>query len=499
MSKRMLALLCICMVASIGLLALYVFEHQREGYSRQALRELAREIAEKRRQGYDVTEAEYYLLSAVYYHKAGETDRAFELFKKAREALKNADLLATLPEREWPITESAVEIEKIPTLWDVVPLGAVFVETDGGYLAYPRNDKHWKLSCFIVIAVGQTEDGSEFFYQGRLPLKPEEGPFRPRIYLDGEWVYPNLTFAGPLYFDEGEKFGLPTVYQYDVSGRYVQTLSYDEERHVWIHTIESVESGEALLEMTVQAVGVPMWLGEWNGSMLIHGVYPKQRDLDLWGGFWDVGFMQGSVKQGGESHEVSGFFVFDRASHRTYSMPPAGNAGAPLAFSCMVICQEDLCILISRSENPSPLNVGFSFEHQMRINFFDLNLSVATTDFEFSDDGSIQPSSFRVVGRFDGGWFNLTGYVVEFWPERWAVGKGTWWDEDGLFSWGRSFSRWVGEIVLGNETIHVDAWGAGEFTRYGVSGEPRPCKVGESCWDRWGSFGPENVSEEGPP
>ncbi len=498
MSKRLLAVVIVCVVALAGLAILYSLRRGGESL-REELSELAIEMAERKRQGYDVTQAKYYLLSAIYYYREGNLEKALEFFDRAREALESAELLASLPEREWSIAESTVEIDRIPTTWDVVPIGSVFVETGGGYLDYPRNDDHWKLSCFIFFAVGQTEDGSEFFYQGRLPLKPEEGPFRPKIYVDGRWIQLDSVFAGPLYFDGGEEFGLPTLYQYDLSGRYVQTLSYDEERRLWMHRIESVGGGEAILDVRVQAVGVPMWIGEWNGSLIIHGVYPRQRDLDLWGAFWDVGFMEGSINVGGERHEVSGFFVFDRASHRTYSMPPTGNAGAPLAFSCMVICQEDLCVLVSHSENPSPLDIGVSFEHQMRINLLDLNLSVATTDFELWDDGSIQPSQLRIVGRFDGGWFNLTGYVVEFWPERWAVGKGTWWDEDGLFSWGRSFSRWVGEIVVGNQTIHVDAWGAGEFTRYGQGGEPRPCGVGEGCWGRWGSSDVGNLTEEGPP
>ncbi|RLG39518.1 MAG: hypothetical protein DRO01_05480 [Thermoproteota archaeon] len=499
MSKKLLAAIIVCVVALAGLVALY-WTSRGEENPKETLQELTGAIAQRRGQGYDVTQAKYYLLSAIYYYRAGDREKALELVDKAREALENAELLASLPEREWSIAESTVEIDRIPTVWDVVPIGSVFVETGGGYLDYPRNDDHWKLSCFIFIAVGQTEDGGEFFYQGRLPLKPEEGLFRPKIYVDGRWIQLDSVFTGPLYFDGGEKFGLPTLYQYDISGRYLQTLSYDEERRLWIHRIKSVEGGEVILDVRVQAVGVPMWIGEWNGSLIIHGVYPRQRDLDLWGGFWDVGFMEGSVNVGGESHEVSGFFVFDRASHRTYSMPPTGNAGAPLAFSCMVICQEDLCVLVSHSENPSPLDIGVSFEHQMRINLFDLNLSVATTDFEFWDDGSIQPSQLRIVGRFDGGWLNLTGYVVEFWPERWAVGRGTWWDGDGLFSWGRSFSRWVGEIVVGNQTIHVDAWGAGEFTRYGQGGEPRPCGVGEGCWGRWGSSSDVgNLTEEGSP
>jgi len=34
---------------------------------------------------------------------------------------------------------------------------------------------------------------------------PEEGPFKPRIYFKGKWTVPNIAFAGPLYYDEGEE------------------------------------------------------------------------------------------------------------------------------------------------------------------------------------------------------------------------------------------------------------------------------------------------------
>ena len=45
------------------------------------------------------------------------------------------------------------------------------------------------------------------------------------------------------------------------------------------------------------------------------------------------------------------------------------------------------------------------------------------------------------------------------------MGEGTWWS-DGYFTWGRAFTKWTGEVVVGNVTIPVSAWGAGEYTRY---------------------------------
>lgn len=276
-------------------------------FSQEDLREPVAELEKKRKLGYDVLEAEYYLLSARYHYRAGNREKAVRLALEARELLERAEPLPTLPEREWKAAESNVWVARVPTVWDFVPVGTVFVKTKNGYLAYPKGDSRWKLSCFIMIAAGRTEEGRVFVYQGRLPLMPEEAPFRPKLYLGGRWVTPRIVFVGPLYFDEGEKFGLPTVYQYDLSGEYMQYLSYDEKHRLWIHVIKSLRSGETLLEVRAKAVGVPMWLGEWNGSFLVHGVYPRVKDFDLWGGFWDVGVMNATVRIGGRMYRVKGF------------------------------------------------------------------------------------------------------------------------------------------------------------------------------------------------
>jgi len=47
-------------------------------------------------------------------------------------------------------------------------------------------------------------------------------------------------------------FGLPTVYQYDLSGKYMQYLSYDEKHRLWIHVITRVNGDMATATLTVK-------------------------------------------------------------------------------------------------------------------------------------------------------------------------------------------------------------------------------------------------------
>ncbi len=456
------------------------------GDLKELLRELAGEARSKEVMGYDVLYAKYLLLSAKYYYGEGDTSKAYELLKEAEKELENAELLPELPLLNFTIADNTLHLRRVPGVWDFVPIGTVFVLTDRGYLNYPRNDPMWKLSCFIIIAVGNSSDGEWFGYQGRLPLKPREGLFKPRIYLGGEWRILDTVFAGPLYYDDGERFGYPTVYQYDLSGNIMQYLMYIPENRTWKHEIIDLRSDVALLSITAKAVGTPMWLGEWNKTYLPHGVYSELKGIDLWSAFWDMAVMNATIRLDSVEKEFTGFLVFDRASHRVYEpsgiSPSIDNAtpllpedtcqcrfpsafGLPLAFSCMVIYQDGLTIMVASSVNPSPWN-PFPLQHQLRINLLDENITIDTADFHLEDDGTLQPKVFRLWGEFEGGYFNLTGRVVNFWPSRWVIGRGTWWSSNGTHSWGRAFIEWTGEILINGRVIEVNAFGVGEFTRY---------------------------------
>ncbi len=448
------------------------------------LRELWNKSISMNIEGYDVIYAQYLLLSSKYYYLKGNINKAWELLKDASNELDNAVLRPELSQLEFDVMNNTLYINREPTPWDFIPIGTVFALSDKGYLVYPRNDPKWKLSCFIIIAVGKDSYGRYFAYQGRLPLAPWEGRFRPRIFINGEWHVLDIVFAGPLYYDDGKLFNYPTVYQYDTSGNILQYITYVPDNRTWIHKIIDLEDNRALLSINAHVISAPMWIGEWNSSYIIHGIYAETRDADLWSGFWDICEMEAKLYYMGSIHMYQGFFIFDRASHRVYLSGSAYNVfGPPLSFSCMVIYQDGLNIMISSSVNPSPWNPGYPTEHQIRIYIQDKELTIDITNFQLYDDGSIQPSKFILYGEFEDGYINLTGEVISYWPTRWIRGHGTWWDKDGVYAWGRAFIHWTGVIVYNDLRIDVNAIGAGEFTRYSCISNGDFGDNGEDgCW-----------------
>ncbi len=457
---------------------------------RSYYQELLDRAKELRWNGFDTVYAEYLLLSTHYYYVKGNVDKALSLLDEAKRVLENARKLPENPPINYNIVDNTLYVKKIPSTWDFVPIGTVFVLSDRGYLAYPSNDLGWKLSCFIIIAWGKSGDGEWFAYQGRLPLAPWEGVFRPRIFVKGKWHVLDIVFAGPLYYDNGSRglFKYPTVYEYDLSGKFMEYLTYIPSNRTWIHGIIDVSKNKTLLLIRAHGIGIPMWLGVWNESYLVHGVYSKRKGLDLWAGFWDVGLMTVRVNMGGFNKEYHGVFVFDRASHHVYGLEKAfKDTGAPLSFSCMVIYQDKLVIMVTSTVNPSPWNPDKPFEYQLRINLLDRNITIDAVDFHLEDDGSLQPKVFKLWGYFKNGYFNLTGHVIAYWPSKWPKGHRTWWSNNTVYSWGRAFTKWTGIIVYKNNTIHVNAIGVGEYTRAALrailgeeAGNNTACK--ECCW-----------------
>ncbi len=272
-----------------------------------------------------------------------------------------------------------------------------------------------------------------------------------------------------MYLDaEGRQYEYPTVY---VTKPNFCSLSYDPDgRRYIIHTRLRRGRVEATVDIEAQARGIPFWLGKLaRGPYVVHGAYPRRKDIDIWGAYWDVGRCRATLKIAGrEPIVVQGPFLFDRAVHRVYRSPDTrGLGGAPLAFSCMYITGDDFDLMIAHSDNPSPEDFGVPFQHEGRLNFPQLNESYQFDDFTLIDSGGLQPKEFRIRGRFEAGEVDLVGRPYDYFPPRWHPGRGTWWDPNGRFVWGRAFSRFNGTIILHGKKIEVrDAWSIGEFTRF---------------------------------
>ena len=425
--------------------------------------EFKREYSRKRWMGYDVFKAHEYYVRALDAYKRGERDEAVKIFRQAVESLEKAEPLPSLPKRDWEVTDSNIMIDDVPTPHDFVPLGTIYVKSENGYIAYPSNEPRWKLSCFIYVAYGESEEGDVFVYHGRLPFTGE-GPHKPRIWLNDEWIYPFPTFYSPMYYDEEKVM----VYNYDASHSYIQTLTYDPEERLWIHEIKPIKGDGPRLKIIGRAMGKTFWMGRWDGPFIIHGVTFNKKDIDIWGGFWDIGEMTAELIINGRRYVFKGSFLFDRASHLTYYYDSAweGGAGAPLEFSCFYLCQDEFCLAVAHTDNPSPFKPPTSLQHQARLNLFAENRSYPLTEFRVWDDGGIQPKIFHLVGRFDGGEIEIVGKPINYWPNRWGVSRGTWWNPEAYRTWGRATIHWTGKIVINGKVIEVDAYGIGEFTRY---------------------------------
>ena len=391
------------------------------------------------------------------------------------------------PSPSWSITEEPnTYITRQPDAGDFVPVGITYELDPSGLLTY-TSDPRWKQSCFILVAVGWTEDGEHtLFYQGRLPFTGEGG-FRPRICIDGEYLRDVPTFKGGMYYrpDGMPEADLPypTVYVKSPGG-YAEGISYDVEGRRWIHIIRppaGTPEGEGLeLYFVGQALGVPFWMGPMDGPYIVHGAYSRVKDIDIWGGFWVSGTFKANLTVPGEgTYTFRGHFLFDRAVHRIYyggsaaeAGPMRGPTGGVLAFSCMVVFHDEFYIMISHSDNPTPADFP-KFQHQGRVNFPSRGLSFTFNGFTLESLGNpLQPEGFRLYGPFEDGYVDLTGDVVAYWPPRgWGVNTGTWWDPGAKHTWGRALINWTGTVSLGDEVIEVSgAMGIGEFTRVVSSG-----------------------------
>ena len=285
-----------------------------------------------------------------------------------------------------------------------------------------------------------------------------------RVCLDGAWY--NIRLKAPLYYDgQGRMYPYPTVY---TEGENRASISYDEAHRRWLFRLES-QAKDVTLEVEGRARSVPFWMGKFDGPYIVHGLYHSKEDLDIWGGFWEVGVSTVRLKAPNlETLTFQGPFLFDRAIHRVCLSETSARAGLPLAFTALYIFHPEFDLMLLHSDNPHPdAFSNFPFQHQGRLNFPSRDEDFVFDGFEYSDEGGLQPGLYRLTGSYAEGQVDLQGEAYEFWPQVWKAHRGTWWDPNGRYTWGRAFIRWHGTITLRGETIEVkNAWGVGEFTRF---------------------------------
>ena len=276
----------------------------------------------------------------------------------------------------------------------------------------------------------------------------------------------SVRLKAPLYYDgEGRLYPHPTIYT--TSGEHTASISYNEAEREYTFVIKPGAETERGIHLEVHATArsIPFWIGKLEGPHVIHAVYSHVKDIDIWGAYWDVGKFKGKLSLPDErTFDFGGMFLFDKAAHRAfYSRHRPGHV---LAFSCVFLQQgDDLDMMIAHSDNPSPVEFP-KFQHQGRINFPSRGKDFSFDDFQYTDNGGLQPTEYYLTGKYEGGEVNLKGRPVGFSPEKWKVNVGTWWDPNARFTWGRAFISWTGAITLDGETIEMnDTVSAGEFTR----------------------------------
>lgn len=366
----------------------------------------------------------------------------------------------------WPLTARNSWIRDPVTLHDFVPLGVEFEETEDHRLIYP--DRYWRRSCFLLWVLGETSDGFKFIFQGGLPFL---GKSKDTYFLENRW-YSLFSFAGDMYYDnKGEIYAFPTVYKEGVGKdgeKYIGSISFDEEKREWIYEVAPSGDGKFHTIIKCHARGIPFWMGKSEGPYIIHGAISDKKNIDIWGGFWEMGMCTGEIAMPDVGNiKFDGGFVWDRAYHRVYYPDfPDAVSGQTLEFLCAGLQQEEVDILIATSNNPSPTKPPVSFQHQGRIDFASKGKSFTFNCFEFNDLGGLQPKRFSLRGTYEGGEVILKGNAFMYFPKKWDVKRAVWWDLFGKYVWGRAYCNWEGHITFEGETINVSTHGFVENTRY---------------------------------
>jgi len=489
MKKAVVLLVIGILVIAVFLAYWYYFHSYKLALVRKQLVEKFSKIKmwylKLKTEGYNVTEAEYWVVKARQAFDRGDYEEANRLLDKALKALEKAEKYS-LP--IFPVVKSNSWITDPVTLYDFVPFGVALIKLSDNRLTISRGEG-WTASNFVQF--GMCTDGENILvFHSSVNI----GGGNLRLMFNGKRIFRKLS--GPSYYDEsGKYFPYPTVHT-NPSEDYVIAIAYDEETRTWYHKIVYTKTSPPKEILYVKGKGrlSPLWVGKPEGPFVVHGIAGVKQGklcLDTWGGYLDfeelVECRYHDLEAGKTYTFTSGFAFMDREYHRFLPVGSVeigeGKIVDGIEFDAMSFHKiegEEIEFIFILAKNPLPESIREKielpeFEHFGRINFVDRGESYRFDDFEFGTDGRLQPLKYYLKGNFtDGGRIvgsvNLTAEAFAFWgyggAENWKVHQ-VWWDPGGAAAWGRSFVKWSGTITIGKEVIEVrDVLGFGEFHRY---------------------------------
>lgn len=365
----------------------------------------------------------------------------------------------------WEVVQSNSYIRDSVTLYDFVPLGvALKIDTLTNILTLPGDS--WRASNWVPFGMGYTPDSSHSLWI-HSSINIDHGTIRLRF--DQTNLF--LILNGPVFYDTtGIYFPYPTVYT-NPSDNYMNIIAFDEANRTWYYKIlKNTPPETTILYLIGHTRSIPLWMGKAEGPYIVQGVYPDTFGIDCWGGYIDFGEMTVSFYHPSldTTFTFSGQFFMDREYHRTYI---GSVGGAPLEFKALSMNKingEVIDLLVIKAFNPVPDSFSnIPFEWTGRINFVTRELDYTFDNFLYWDNGGLQPDTYSISGYFDNGYVEIHGKAIGFFPNPFYPDTGTWWDENGIYSWGRSFVKWNGFIILGNDTISINnVLGWREATHY---------------------------------
>jgi len=452
----------------------------------QKFSEFRARYEEKRTQGYNLSEAEYWVKKALEAYSRKDYESAIVFLDKALESLEKAE---KIPLPSFDVVRSNSWMTDEVTIHDFVPFGVAIERLPDNRIVLPRH-QGWTASNFVVFGMCFNENNTLIFH-----CSVNIGGGFLRLVFNGKRMFERIE--GPSYYDDGGKFfPYPTVYT-NPEEDYVIAIAYDERTRTWYHKVVYTKTSPPKEILYVEGRGrlTPLWVGKPGGPFVVHGIAgikAGQLCLDTWGGYLDFEELTRCTYHDLTAEKTynfsTGFTFMDREYHRNLPIGPIRVEGGKVvdgvefdAMSFHKLEGEQIEFIFILAKNPllEELKSKFSFpefERIGRINFVSRGESYRFDEYEFSTDGKLQPDFYYLVGNFTDetgnvvGRVNLTARAFAFWgkggAEDWHRHK-VWWDTDGIAAWGRSFVKWEGTITIGNQTIVVEEVpGFGEFYRY---------------------------------